>query len=467
MRLRMHHQITLVFLGILIPTILGLLTILAWSDRTVILRQWRHGWPFILGSVALAAVVMDITAFFFVTSPIRQMTGIVRGIAGGDHRRRFRRPSHNEIGDLARVINDVSDQIQRRMEEVNAHRSRLEAVLLSMSDGIMVVDRQGDILLVNQALKTALALPGTPEGRKPLEVIRNVDVQGLVDQALRMTGGVVSRELTVLWPQERTFRVHATPVRRDHRVDGAVLIFHDITELRRLETMRRDFVANVSHEIRTPLTNIKGYTETLLDGALEDRLNARDFLQIIMDDTDRLIRLVDDLLDLARIESGHLELTRSICQARALVDQVFLELQPLANKRGVVLNNQVPKDLPGLDADPLAVRQVLLNLVDNAIKYTSRPDAYVKVEARLADGMVWLGVADNGMGIPEEDLPRVFERFYRVDKARSRSLGGTGLGLSIVKHIVQAHGGEVIARSAVGQGSTFLFSLPFHIASSN
>ena len=273
------------------------------------------------------------------------------------------------------------------------------------------------------------------------------------------TSSMLKKEIVILEPEERTFQVYAAPVLRGSELDGAVLVFHEITELRRLENVRRDFVANVSHEIRTPLTSIKGYAETLLDGAIKDKKNAEDFLGIISSDSNRLVQLVDDLLDLTRIESGKLNLKMSPYSLEAIVDRVFVGLKEQSQKSRITLRKEVPPGLPDVNVDEASIAQVLLNLISNGIKY-NRDGGSVVVSALKDGDFVRVNVSDTGIGIPEQDISRIFERFYRVDKARSREMGGTGLGLAIAKHIVQSHNGDVFVESELEKGSTFSFTLP-------
>ncbi|RKY36531.1 MAG: PAS domain-containing sensor histidine kinase, partial [Candidatus Omnitrophota bacterium] len=267
------------------------------------------------------------------------------------------------------------------------------------------------------------------------------------------------REISVLMREEKILLVNAAPVIGEHGVNGAVLVFHDITNLRQLEKVRQDFVANVSHELRTPISSIKGYAETLLHGALEDKENAEDFLKIIYFEADRLAKLISDLLDLSTIESGKLTLCLKSCNVETVVQRVVSGLKPRVGAKLLTINLVIPKNIAKIVCDENMIAQVLLNLIDNAIKYTNAP-GQISIKAIEQGGFVQIDVCDTGIGILEKDLPRLFERFYRVDKNRSCALGGTGLGLSIVKHIIQAHKGRVFVRSVFGQGSTFSFTIP-------
>ena len=407
----------------------------------------------------ILAVVISLIASSVITKPLKEISWVAQNIARGDFSKRVYIETRDEIGALSRAINYMSEQLKARIDDIVANRSRLEAVLLSMFEGVMVVDAGGRILLMNNTLRELFGLTEDPAGRRPIEAIRSLEIQDICDSALSLKNGVESREVSVITPNEKILSVHATPVIHDKKAEGAVLVFYDITELRRLENIRKDFVANVSHELRTPISNIKGYAETLIDGAIEDRENARDFVNIIHHDADRLAKLIDDLLELARIESGRMPLQLKAQPVALLIERMVNAMHKQADARSVMLSADIPKGLPDVMIDENRIAQVLLNLIDNAIKYT-QPDGRVTLRAFDKGGYIEVSVIDTGAGIPENDIPRIFERFYTVDKARSRELGGTGLGLSIVKHIVQAHKGDVHVQSIVGAGSTFSFTLP-------
>jgi len=341
-----------------------------------------------------------------------------------------------------------------------------------MFEGVLVVDKKREIILMNPSLKKNFVVDSPPEGKRPLEVIRNSRVHDIIDNTL--SGKLmISEEITLTYPGKKVLQINGEPIIINNILEGAVLVFHDITELRRLEEIRQDFVANVSHELRTPIASIRGYTETLLDGALDDKNNARDFLNIIHEDSGRLAKLIDDLLDLSRIESGRMKMVFAPVKPKSLIKRSAAIIENQAKARCISLKTDISDTLPEILADETRLSQVLINLLDNAVKYTSDGGS-VQITARRLEGkkirnhedenvdFIEISVSDTGIGIPEEDLPRLFERFYRFDKARSREMGGTGLGLSIVKHIVQAHGGEVFVKSVLGQGSTFSFSVPIY-----
>jgi len=405
------------------------------------------------------AVVASSGAARFISKPIEDISSAARKIAAGDFSKRISLRTKDEIGGLAGAFNDMSKEICSKIEELKDNKARLEAVLLSMFDGVMVVDSRGMILLMNRALKNILAVEHAPEGRKPLEVVRNIEVQEIADKVLEPGSGVESREISILLPKEKELIIHGTPIVRGEKIEGAVLVFHDVTDMRRLERIRKDFVANVSHELRTPVSSIKGFAETLSARALDDKESAKEFIKIIEENSNRLVRLIDDLLDLSRIESGNISLNLKPHSVYRMVEKVISEMQEQANKRSISIRNNIADDIPDVPADKSLISQVFLNLIDNAIKYTEK-NGLVTISAEQKNGFVKIDVEDSGIGIPEKDIPRVFERFYCVDKTRSRRLGGTGLGLSIVKHVVEEHGGQVSVQSVLGRGSTFTFTLP-------
>ena len=407
----------------------------------------------------ILAITISFLASVFISKPVREISLITQDVARGNFSKRVPISSNDEIGDLSKAFNYMSEQIKIKLQEVNLSKSRLEAVLLSMFEGVMVVDSGGTILLMNQTLKNLLLVNADPVGKKPIEVMRNIEIQEITDYVLKADCGVKACEISVLIPQEKILSVHATPVIREDNSEGAVLVFYDITSLRQLEKIRKDFVANVSHELRTPISSIKGYAETLVDGALEDKENARDFIKIIYSDSDRLARLIDDLLDLSKIESDKFGITLKACSLKPIVIRVTSGLQKQAQDKEIIIKIEIPKDMPDILADEVRITQVLLNLIDNAIKYNQQK-GIITISAREKNEFVQVDVSDTGIGVSDKDLPRLFERFYRVDKARSRELGGTGLGLSIVKHIVSAHHGEVSVQSILGRGSTFSFTIP-------
>jgi two-component system phosphate regulon sensor histidine kinase PhoR len=302
-------------------------------------------------------------------------------------------------------------------------------------------------------------IDSAPEGKKPIEVLRNNDIQDMVDTIIKYRKNITREGKFSIVYGEKAILINGAPVIKEGVVQGAILVFHDITEIRRLERVRQDFVANVSHELRTPLSNIKGYAETLLDGAISDEANSREFTQIIYRESERLSNIIDDLLDISRMESGKIKMVFLPIEAEGAIKKAIAVLKNSTIGKSISIELSIQDNLPKILADEGRLTQVLLNLLDNAVKYTADQGSII-VSAFKKDDFVQIEVKDTGIGIPEKDLARIFERFYRVDKARSRDLGGTGLGLSIVKHIVQAHKGEVWVASTQGKGSIFSFTIP-------
>lgn len=338
-------------------------------------------------------------------------------------------------------------------------RAEQQTLFNSMVEGVVVLDDKGRIRLANQTIERLFGVTADIRGRTVLEAFRLHELQELVNRAF-VEGHVVGVEIELPVLEKLCLQVNAAVfLDATGRRQGVVLVCHDLTRLRQLESTRQEFVANVSHELRTPLSLIKGYCETLIDGAKDDPAVALRFLQTIEKHADRLTFLIEDLLTISRLESGQIVLNMQPVELAPLVQHLLDERQSRVKDKTVSVRNDVPAGLV-VRADADRLEQVLLNLVDNAIKYGG-PNVSVTVGARPAeDGLAEIHVADSGPGIAAEHRERVFERFYRVDRARSRDQGGTGLGLAIVKHIVQSHGGEVWVKSEVGQGSTFHFTLP-------
>lgn len=363
---------------------------------------------------------------------------------------------------LEKAYNSTKTLLEEKTLMGSTDEAKLAAILSSMVEGVLVVDKKGRIVLMNSSLKKDFLVNVDPKGKEPLEVIRNVDVGELVDEILKRADcGVITRLITLRLPQEKNFLVNSAPIVRDSGSEGAILVFHDITELRKLERIRQDFVANVSHELRTPLSSIKGYAETLLEGALEDKKHAKEFIEIIYRDSERLSNLIDDILDLSKIESGKMEMSFAAADIRAIIQRTLSVLEKQASGKNIVFKINLKPGLPKVNGDETRLIQVFMNLIDNAIKYTPESGS-ITISASVENGSVRVDIQDTGIGIPEKDLSRIFERFYRVDKARARDQGGTGLGLSIVKHIVSSHGGQVWVVSELQKGSTFSFTIPVY-----
>jgi two-component system phosphate regulon sensor histidine kinase PhoR len=429
------------------------------SDVEMISKKLKEILFFSFIGVFLLASGVSFLVALFITRPVKEISWVAKGVANGNLDRRVSVKSLDEIGDLGEAFNFMLDQIKLKIEEVTASRSRLRAVLLSMFGGVMVTDKKGDIILVNDTLKKELKIKQDPTSKFSLEVIRNLEIQEVIEEILEKKSGIFSKEITIAEPTKKTFILHVAPVLKEGSPDGAVLIFHDITELRKLENIRKDFIANLSHELRTPVTNIQGYAETLLAGAWQDEKDLKEFLNIIYSDTEKLAHLINDILDLSKIESTDKPLKLELVNLNDLILEVVKNINKKADKKEIKLQISLDKNISKLSIDKMQIQQALLNIIDNAIKYTPK-QGKINISTTQLKDKVCIDISDTGIGIPEKDLERIFERFYRVDKARSRELGGTGLGLSIVKNIILNHNGKIWCKSIEGAGSTFSFTLP-------
>ncbi|ACH38878.1 phosphate sensor histidine kinase, HAMP and PAS domain-containing [Citrifermentans bemidjiense Bem] len=390
------------------------------------------------------------------TRPLRAVAAMASRIGKGEINTKLPAVTDPQVTELARVINEMAAKANAQLDRLEAEKNRLDAILRGMGEGIMVADPQGCITLVNPAFKGLFGLHDEVEGRLLIDISRHPALHESFRDILSSRQERVE-ELQLHSPKERSLLVHWVPLVECGVVTGVVAVFHDISDLRQMEKMRRDFVANVSHELRTPITIIKGYAETLLAGALEHPTQATKFVSIVHSHADRLASLVSDLLTLSQLESGAVPLEARSVKVQEIAERVVVLLERKIRERGIIVDLAGLKDAPSVMADPGRLEQVIVNLLDNAVKYTPAGGS-VTLSAADREESVTIAVQDTGIGIPSKDLSRIFERFYRVDSARSRDEGGTGLGLSIVKHIVQLQGGTVSAQSS-GQGSTFFVTL--------
>ena len=420
-------------------------------------REFQRALLLALAVAFVAIAALSAALASSLAGPLREVMDAARRFAAGDLSARSRVDRGDELGELARILNRSADQLQARITEIARDRARTEAILSAMEEGVLAVDHRGLVLLANDALRRQLA-PTDPVGRHYLEVLRQREVAQCVEDVLR-TGRRVRLEIEVRHPR-RDYAVVGVPFPgAQDAPPGAVLTFHDVTERRRLEQVRRDFVANASHELRTPLTSIKGFVEALEDGAAEDPAVAPRFLAKIRTHADRMAALVADLLELSRLESGERPPRWTTVSPAALAEEVVASFAKAAAANGTALVHR-PAGAPDIVSDPERLRAILQNLVENAVKYTP-PGGRIEVSsAPGGGGAAVFAVADDGPGIAAEHLPRIFERFYRVDRARSRDLGGTGLGLSIVRHLADGMGASVSVESQPGQGSCFTLTVP-------
>ncbi|SYX85346.1 two-component system histidine kinase PnpS [Paenibacillus alvei] len=429
----------------------------------------RELWAYLAIGLALLFLVAAIVSYriaYNMTRPIENMTRVAMRIAQMDYRARTQSVGKDEIGQLGSAINAMADSLQIQMSQIREKESRLQAVLEHMINGIVMIDAQGQVGLLNRKAEHILGIKSTEWiGRTFEEVRAPLEMQQMTAEVLERK--VASHdEITLYYPEERLLDVSVVPVYfTDNEWAGVLLVMQDVSAIRRLERMRSEFVANVSHELKTPIAAVKGFAETLMNGAMNDPEIASSFLQIIHDESERLNRLIGDILELSKIESKRVPLQYSPVQVDLFLEKTVEMLQKEADKKRIDVLLSTEQDMY-VEADEDRFRQIVLNLLSNAINYTPE-GGHVKIVAMSIEHSengeaewIRLTISDTGIGIPKKDLPRIFERFYRVDKARSRSSGGTGLGLSIVKHLVDAHHGLIRVDSELGVGTTFTIELP-------
>ena len=398
-----------------------------------------------------------------ITKSIEDITAFSKEVSAGNFRTRLFLKEKGELGELGKNISDMAQVIHTRLRQSEEEKQKIEAILKNMSDGLILTDTRGMILMTNDALKNLFKVEASIEGKTLMEGLRNAELMEMIESVVE-NKEKISRETKLSYPKDLHLMVAASPFytyNPEKEMSGVVFTFHDITRLKKLEEIRKDFVANVSHEIKTPITAIKGFTETLLDGALNDRENAQKFLETIKHHSERLNSLVSDLLTLSRIELGDVTIEKTLVNFEEIVDTVFATLREKAKSKGLTLSKHLEKAVVQIHADRDRLIQILLNLVDNGIKYTEQGGVTIRTtqEKNMDQNgeektVNVISVEDTGVGIPRKNLGRLGERFYRVDRARSRALGGTGLGLAIVKHLVKALEWEVEFESTEGVGTT-------------
>jgi two-component system phosphate regulon sensor histidine kinase PhoR len=408
---------------------------------------------------AALILVFSIVASRRLSRPVEEMSRAAEEISRGNFDIKVYPGVQGELQALGKSINLMASEIQRKLREITQEKETLNTILRGMSDGVMVVDAQGRIILINNVLEELLERPPAVFGKMPVEVIRSAELQDGFAAALE-EGKIFRMALTVgASDGDKVFDVIIARLMPEGRTEGAVAVFHDITDLKRIEKVRKDFVANVSHELRTPLTSIKGYSETICHEKFQDDTKIRSFAEIILKHANRLSALVEDLLSLTKLESEKSVANKRKINFRDVLDSSVPMVKPAAEEKHLTIETDTVPEVIEAWADRDQIAQALINLLDNAIKYTPEGGT-VRVLTKDVDDELHVTVEDTGLGIPREDIDRIFERFYRVDKNRSRDMGGTGLGLSIVKHIIQGHGGKVWVRSMLDEGSAFSFSLP-------
>ncbi len=430
------------------------------DDVDAAVRQVRHILAAALALALIIAVLVSLAAAQILARALERMTEAARRMAAGDLEVRTRPTGRDEIAELGRALDVMAGNLASTLAALRSERDLLGVILQSMQESVLVLDHQKRMLLVNPALRATFSLPADAEGRAALELIRNADLHALLDRAWVGTGAVTGEIEVTGPPKPRRLLVHAAPLPMiDGKPRGILAVFVDVSEIRRLETLRKDFVANVSHELRTPITAVRSAVDTLRLTMSEDPGASERFVDIIDRNAQRLGALVEDLLDLSRIESKEYRPEAAPVALRAVSEQVVGLLRQRIEEKRFEVRNEIPADLPPARADRKGLEQVFTNLLDNAVKYCG-PGTQVTLRAQSTGEVLRLEVADTGPGIEPRHLNRLFERFYRVDSGRSRDMGGTGLGLSIVKHLVEVMGGAIGVDSTPGKGSTFWFTLP-------
>ena len=405
-----------------------------------------------LGLGLLMAIIISLLLSYSFAKAIKKITETATAMAKGDFKKRIGIYPKNEIGILAYTIDDLARTVEQYISQLNQEKGYLETILKSIYEGIVVTDKNGEIVLFNDTFK--LLFPQVEIGKNSIEILWDEKLVKGIEEVIKGKERL-SIELVLFHPKERVFEVHLCGIKHNTKTIGSIAVFYDITHLKRLERMRQDFVANVSHELRTPLTSIKGYAETLLYE--EDIEKIKEFASIILKHTDFLIKLTQDLIELSTIESKGFRFEKEHISLKKLIEETIKTFKDEAQRKGIELKMQI-KDTQTIWANEERARQVFNNLIDNALKYTE--SGKIEINAEEQGRFMIIKISDTGIGIPKKDLTRIFERFYRVNKERSRASGSIGLGLSIVKHIVEAHDGEVWVESELGKGSTFFVKWP-------
>jgi two-component system phosphate regulon sensor histidine kinase PhoR len=409
-------------------------------------------------SMAIATLLVILAAAIIArraAQPIKQLTQAARRIAAGELEQKIPVLTSDESGQLAKAFNEMSASLKNLVAEISDERSKLANILSNIADGVIMTDEEGRLLLANQAAELMFDFEEKKAiGKHLIETVRDYEIDRTLKSCLEM-----AKEHTAqldFGPGKRFLRVIAVPLVSE-RLTGSILLFQDLTELKSLQTMRRELVGNISHELRTPLAGIKAIVETLQDGAISNKKATKDFLAKIDNEVDRMMQMVAELTELSRIESSRGNLKPEMVNLNSLVEDILARFKPQAKRKSVALSAHLFNALPLVRADQDRIYQVITNLVHNAIKFTPK-NGKVNISTDLSENSVLVKVSDTGIGISKEDLPRIFERFYKADKARAGE--GAGLGLAIAKHVVQEHGGNIWAESNEGKGSTFFFTLP-------
>ncbi|WP_102263832.1 two-component system histidine kinase PnpS [Mesobacillus jeotgali] len=426
-------------------------------------KAYRQIWWILTVSLGMALIVIILLGTRITnryTKPIESATNVAIELAKGNYRARTYEDHIDETGMLSSSINILARNLQELMKLKESQQDRLTTLIENMGSGLILIDSRGFINLINKPYKEIFNVEASEYLYKLYyEVIDHEEITQMVEEIFMTEQKVRKQVVLPLEIERRHFEVYGVPIIGTNNVwKGILLVFHDITELKKLEQMRKDFVANVSHELKTPITSIKGFSETLLDGAMHDKATLEAFLEIILKESDRLQVLIQELLDLSKIEQHGFRLTNGRVDLVKEANEVIEILKGKAAQKDIMLKLSQPSEEAVIEGDPDRLKQVLINLVSNAITYTPNGGS-VEISLTDQENSISVVVKDSGIGIEKSEITRIFERFYRVDKARSRNSGGTGLGLAIVKHIVEAHKGHIEVDSQIGKGTTFTIKL--------
>ncbi|MDM5156761.1 ATP-binding protein [Bacillus sp. DX1.1] len=413
---------------------------------------------FVIACLVVVFLGVKITGQYI--QPIESVTKVAIELAKGNYKARAYENHSDETGMLSKAINILARNLQEMTLEQEMQQDRLHTLIENMGSGMILIDSRGYISLVNRSYKEIFHVTDEEYmDRLYYEAFLHAEIIELVEEIFMTEVKVRKQMLLPLGIERKHFEVYGAPIiGTNHEWKGIVLVFHDITELKKLEQMRKDFLANVSHELKTPITSIKGFSETLLDGAMENQQFCEHFLHIILKESERMQGLIEDLLDLSKIEQQGFKLNMGTVEVKGLLEEIQMVLENKSQDKEIYLHIDVPRNVSVI-GDPSRLKQIFINLINNAILYTPAGGT-VSVQLLQDENSAYIKVSDTGIGISKEEIPRIFERFYRVDKARSRNTGGTGLGLSIVKHLVEAHQGTITVDSEVGEGTTFTVVLP-------
>ncbi len=423
------------------------------------IRHLRITLTIVLFVALLLTALIGIRIAKGIAKPVEEMMLVSEKLKDKDYTARVRMQPKGELGQLANAINVLAASLKSQMEKIQENEQQLSGVLRNMMSGVLLVDKNGKVLLANRAIGCMLnSDPSDFTGRQHVEVVKNAGLSRLIDQCLKEKTEIRD-EIQFYYPDERILDAHLAPyVGENGELKGIVAVLHDITDIRRLEKMRSEFIANVSHELKTPITSVKGFTETLLDGAMEDEEALRHFLDIIHKESERLHRLINDILHLSKIEQHMIPLEIENVNVSEVVDRVADTVRKDVERKGLELLLPIEREV-WIEGQKDRIQQIILNLVSNAVAYTPEGGKITVSLVERGDQLA-ISVKDTGIGIAKKDLPRLFERFYRVDKGRSRNSGGTGLGLAIVKHLVESHQGKIEVDSQEGKGTEFTVIMP-------